>query len=266
MKLKDHFSVNRFYKYLKYDLVLNGKTYLFVMIGLVLALVFIHFFTLSTASNRVDFKTSYYIPIFFFTFIIGLVVSGGTSFPALRSSQHSINFLLLPVSNLEKFIVQFLFRVLFFILLFVPLYWITFNIAYGIYGLFEWTNFIYLEPFELFSVFSEITTTLDKLATVFSIISLAAFAFAGATYFKKYAFFKTILAFSLLIFCSFLLMVLFSHIFFPSNSRDVFEVKIENYYINKDLNNEQLFMYIFGMASSLFLLPLAYFKLKEKEV
>lgn len=44
MNLQNHFSASRFYKYLKYDLVLNGKTYLFAFIGLILVLVLIHFF------------------------------------------------------------------------------------------------------------------------------------------------------------------------------------------------------------------------------
>jgi len=266
MNLQNHFSASRFYKYLKYDLVLNGKTYLFAFIGLILGLVLIHFFTVSTASYRVNFKNNYYNPLFLFTLIGGIVISAGTSFPSLRTSQKSSNYLLLPASILEKLIVQVLFRIIAFIILFIPLYWMSFKMAYGFYGLFEWKNFIEVAPIGLLDFYRGTPSLLDILAIIFSIISLASFLFAGAVYFKKYAVFKTVLAFAISVLMWFLLMVLFSHIFYPDSSSDFFDIKIQEYKINEELHASQLFAYIFGMASSLFLFPLAYFKLKEKEV
>jgi hypothetical protein len=266
MNLQKHFSLNRFYKYLKYDLVLNGKTYLFSFIGLILVLICLQFFMVSTAHYLSDFKTQYYTPIFFLTLISGIIISVGTSFPSLRTSQKSINYLLLPASNLEKVMVQGFFRIIVFIVLFIPLYWMSFKLSYGIYGLFEWDNFLEVAPIGLFDFSEKKLLVLDVCAIIFSIISLASFLFVGAVYFKKYAVFKTILAFGILVFMWFLLMVLFSHIFYPSSSRDFFRIHFDDYKINKGLEGSQLLAYIFGIASSLFLLPLAYFKFKEKEV
>lgn len=286
MNLKKHFSLNRFSKYLKYDLVLNGKTYFFSIIGFILILVFIQFYILSTSripdyllksttshsqallASTFYYLDKYYKGFFFFTFIIGIVICSGTSFPALRTSRKSISYLLLPISNLEKVIVQILFRIVVFGSLFILLYWVTFKFAYNLYDLFEWENKIELDLRKqgLFSFFNGFTTRLDKITAFLSIISLAAFSLAGAVYFKKYALFKTILAFGILIFLWYLFMVLFTHLFYPSSTRDFFDIHVDRHKINKDLEASQLLAYIFGIASSLFLFPLAYFKFKEKEV
>lgn len=266
MNLKTHFSLNRFSKYLKYDLVLNGKTYLFSIVGLILVLICIQFFMLSTVNYRVNFKTQYYTPIFFLTLISGLIISVGTSFPSLRTSQKSINYLLLPASNIEKILVQGFFRIVVFIVLFIPLYWLCFKFAYGLYGLLEWDNFLEVAPIGLFEFSTKKLLVLDVLAIIFTIISFASFLFAGAVYFKKYAVFKTVLVFAILIFVWFLLMVLFTHLFYPSRTQEFFSIHVDSYKLNKGLYNNQLFTYIFGMGASLFLFPLAYFKFKEKEV
>ena len=62
-----------------------------------------------------------------------------------------------------------------------------------------------------------------------------------------------------------LLFVMFSHIFYPNQTHG-FDIALKTYRIAKNLNNAQLFVYLIGGLSWLFFLPLAYFKLKEKEV
>ena len=148
MNLQKHFSPKRFYKCLKYDLVLNGKIYLFSIIGLMVVLMIINLINLNSFSdfysnnfnrNNINFDNfflkSYYRPLFLFFIISGIILSAGTSFPALRSSNNSINYLLLPASTLEKFLVQFLIRILAFVLLFIPIYWLIFKFTYNFYGL-----------------------------------------------------------------------------------------------------------------------------------
>ena len=132
MGFQKHFSARRFYKYVKYDLTLNGKTYLLALVGLVVILFIVDVFTLNTASPRINFNRGYYTPIFVFFLILSSVIAAGTAFSALRSSKSSINYLLIPVSNFEKFAVQFLIRIVGLVLLFLPLYWLTFKLAYSL--------------------------------------------------------------------------------------------------------------------------------------
>jgi hypothetical protein len=264
MSLQKHFSANRFYKYLKYDLVLNGKTYLLALVGLVVILFIVDVFTLSTASSRINFNRGYYTPIFIFFLVLIGVVSAGTAFSALRSSKTSINYLLIPVSNFEKFIVQFLIRIVAFVLLFLPLYWLTFKLAYSFYNLFA----VVSENVESYNVLSPFQWQ-ENNVEVYILVSLASglvlFAFCGAAYFKKLALFKSILTFALLVLAWFLLMVTLSHMFYDHNSKQFLEIKLRSYKIYEGIQNTQIYSVILFAGLSVFLLPLAFFKLKERE-
>lgn len=279
MSLQKHFSPKRFYKCLKYDLVLNGKIYLFSIIVLMVLLMIINLINLNSFSDfysnnfnrnvNVDFDNyffkSYYTPLFIFFIISGTILSSGTSFPALRSSNKSINYLLLPASTLEKFLVQFLIRVLTFVLLFIPIYWLIFKFSYNFYGLFG-TVLESMKGYTLLSPFQGEIEDLNFYLIIITAIMSCLFAFVGATYFKKYALFKSIFTFALTAFFVFLLMVLLSHLFFDHTAKEFFEIKLRSYSIYENVNNIQLYFAILFTAMSLILFLLAYFKLKEREI
>ncbi|RED47891.1 hypothetical protein [Seonamhaeicola aphaedonensis] len=264
MGLQKYFNLNRFYKYFKYDLTLNGKTYALALLGLFVVLFIVDVFTLSTASSRVNFNRNYYTPIFIFFLVLTGVVSAGTSFSALRSSKTSIHYLLIPVSNFEKFIVQFLIRIMGFVLLFLPLYWLTFKLAYGFYSLFA----IVSENVESYNMLSPFQWQENKV-DIYILVSLASglilFAFCGAASFKKYALFKSILTFALFVLAWFLLMVILSHIFYDHDSKELLEINLRSYRVQDGVYNTQIYATILFAGLSLILLPLAYFKLKERE-
>lgn len=265
--LQNHFNIKRFYNALRYDLSINAKTYgLFLLSFLLGLLLFDLFFILERASK---FTSTNYTPLFYLTFIIGIVVVVGTSFPQLRNKKSTINYLTFPISTFEKFLLQFGIRIFAFMILFIPLFWLEFKLADIIYNLFEWRNYVKIDSFTLFEpiLFDKRLEPLDIFTIIASLFSLAAFLFAGTTYFKKKAFPKTIFSFALFGLFVFLLFVLNTSIFYI----DRFSLKdkivyFNDYKISENLWNIQLFFYAIGIASSLFLLPLAYFKLKEKEI
>lgn len=265
MTLQNHFNIKRFSNYFKYNLTMYGKSYLYFSIGLLIALFSINFFTLSTATISIRFLKGYYIPVFFMIYTISCVIAVGTSFPSLRNSNKISNYLLIPVSTFEKMLLEFMIRIIGFNLLFIPLYWLVFKIAYAVYHLFEWNNPIVIGSFDIFSPFYALTNALDKFAVILSILSLSSFLFMGAAYFKKNALFKTIFTLSILVVFFFVLMVGFSHLFLPNKVEGI-DIEILSRRINKDLWNTQLYAYIIGIGSSLFFIPLTYFKLKEKHV
>lgn len=260
------FNIKRFSNALKYDLKLNAKKYLsFVASFVVVLLLFDLFFIMQ---SNAWFKEAQYIPLFYFTYILGIVIVVGTSFAPLRDKKSTINYLMLPVSVFEKFLIQFVVRILCFMILFVPLFWLDFKLADGIYHLIYWTGQVEIESFNLLTPFSaKGMETLDLIAVLCALFSLAAFLFAGATYFKKYALFKTIFSFALFTAFVFIAFVIDTAVFYPEK----FSIKnkiihLNNYKVYKDLLYIQLFFYVISIVSSLFLLPLAYFKLKEKEI
>ncbi|MFI1744423.1 hypothetical protein [Thalassobellus sediminis] len=265
---KNHFNIKRFNNTFRHDLKLHAKTYLSFCIGLFLGLIFIDLFFIS--SSYKNFRVNDYLPLFYFTFFIGLIIVVGTSFPLLRNKKSAISYLMLPASVFEKFLIQFVIRILCFIILFIPLFWLDFKIAGSIYNLFEWRVQTQIDDFVLFEAFKPengIKTTFDLIAILGGLFTLAAFLFAGATYFKKYALFKTILSFTGILAFVFLLFMVCTMFFFPEKLHSYGgPIFLEDYKLSKNLYNIQLCIYIIGVVSSLFLLPLAYFKLKEKEL
>src|SRR5690349_17301356 len=74
-------------------------------------------------------------------FLVGLVslfgiLYVGHSFPAFRSKESSIHYLMLPASVLEKFIFEFIIRIVLALLVLPLLYWITFNMQGYVFGIF----------------------------------------------------------------------------------------------------------------------------------
>lgn len=264
MRLQKYFKVNRFYKYLKYDLTLNGRIYLLALAGLVVMLFIVDVFTLNTASLRINFNRGYYGPIFVFLLILTGVISAGTAFSGLRSSKTSIHYLLVPVSNFEKFVVQFLIRVVGFVLLFLPLYWLTFKLAHSFYSLFGDVA-ENVESYNLLSPFQWQKTNMDIFIFVSIASGLILFAFCGAAYFKRLALFKTMLTYATLALAWFLLMLTFSHLFFAHAANEFFALNYITYRVQKGISNDDIYTVILFAGASLFLLPLAFFKLKERE-
>lgn len=265
MNIQKHFNLKRFYNYFKYDLKLNSTTYIYSFIGLFIVLFSIDFFMLNTANSKVSFLARYYIPGFWLTIIPCTILVIGTCFPSLITSKKTANYLMIPASIFEKLLTEFTIRILTFPLLFFISYWIVFKLSYSIYNLFEWKHNLQLESFEITDVFKRIPTSLDLWAIILSMISIASFLFIGSIYFKKFAIVKTIITFGVLLFFTYTLSVILSHLLLPDEVQG-FTFKILDRRINDDLVSTQLYVYITGCISSLFLLPLAYFKLTEKEV
>ncbi|WP_308991401.1 hypothetical protein QLS71_005130 [Mariniflexile litorale] len=269
---QNYFNIKRFNNAFRYDIKLYTKTYLSFCIGLFLILICIDLFFIKTNSNSsYGFGINQYLPLFYFTFIVGLIIVVGTSFPLLKNKKSAISYLMLPASVFEKFLIQFVIRIVCFVILFIPLFWLNFKIADSFSNLFEWGLKIQVGEFELFEAFkisnNGFRKAIDLIAALGGLFTLAAFLFTGATYFKKYALFKTILSFSATIAFVFLLFMVCTMFFFPEKfDLGRSPVNLEDYRISKHFINIQLYIYIMGIVSSFFLLPLAYFKLKEKEL
>lgn len=245
-----------------------GKTYLYFSVGLVIMMFFVQFFSLLLEAGRTDYFKSFYIPMFFMLYAFSSIVAVGTSFPSLRSPDKASNFLQLPVAVFEKFLAEFLIRIIGFNLLFFPLFWLTFKISYGIYRLFSWSNQLIINEVDglgLFSAFYDVNGLFENISVAFSIFSAMCFLFMGASYFKKYALFKTFLTLIFMVFFFMVLMIGLSHIFLP-NYVEGFQIITFSRRINENLVSTEIYAAIIGVFSSLFFLPIAFLKLKEKQV
>ena len=264
---KNHFNIKRFYKALKFDLKLNTKKYISFVVSLLVGLLLFDLFFIM--QNNYKFTENNYQTLFYLAFIISIIIVVGTSFPLLKDKKSTINYLMLPASVFEKFLIQFVIRVLGFMILFVPVFWLNFKLADGIYNLFEWKRHVKIDSFGLFTPFRFKDDIGDYfiLFIICSLLSLASFLFAGVAYFKKKVLPKTVISFALFVLFLFVLFIIGTLIFYPEKFHLTnVPVFVNVYKIAEHLYNAQLFVYVIGSVSSLFLLPLAYFKLKEKEI
>ncbi|MEN8122680.1 MAG: hypothetical protein ABFS35_20230 [Bacteroidota bacterium] len=267
MELNRYFNFKRFFRLFRQDILLNYKTYGYYIAGIAIALLFVLMFGILV--NR-SFNFNHYLPIFIFFMLIAGVVGVTTAFPLTKTQTGMSSFLLQPASHFEKFMVQFIVRIVILFPFLIIIFWIDAHLAKSILTIFEVERALNAELFNYTDMINYIFKNVKDngelipviLLSVFSIVS---FAFAGSVYFNRYKMFKTLIAFGLLVFVTIVFAVVLSHIFYPSRVQG-FELEMNTYKIFWDLYNTQFYFYVVGVLSSLFLLPFAFYKLKEKEV
>lgn len=265
MKSNNLFSLGRFMLLFKQSFMVNKK-----LIGISLAgltgIIFISLVLFQSVSKFQIWNPGRSMATFqLFFFSLGIVYSS-LSFPAFRSKEKTMFYLMLPASNFEKFIFEFLTRIIAFILFMPFIFWMTANIEGAIVHRFipESIGFYYRFPFETFLKTFNHKDALEGWHKFRNIqICLFAFvaAFAGASYFSKSPLMKTLFMF-LIIFGGF---SLFTYLLYKG--LNLTENSISGNRILFFKNNDEVISY-FAMAViavNLALLSIAWFSLKEKE-
>jgi len=290
MNSNKFFSFSRFYLLMMNDLLINYKKYFLIIVGaFIMGFVFLYssmpkFVYDSDIVNSWNiFGSSKYMNIFM-TSIVALGVLIGSSFPDLGSKVKTANYLLIPASTFEKFTSQFFIRFICGAGIFLVVFWIDAQLArfisvmqmvdvktnlhyvkaelfiekfnYGMIFLYHKVNY----PIEIIVYYKAIETW----GLSFFIISMGLYLFSVKLFFKKLGLVKSIISFVIIIFVLILLMVIYSHIFYPQTKG--FNVSLDQYNIIDNINNLELWICLIGLVSPLFLLPLGYFKLKEKQL
>ena len=265
MTSNKYFNLNRFANLFKYDALLNYKTYLFSLIGVgVGGYVFCYLYFSMTKAQT--YYNEYYIPMFLI-YMMGTGIVIGTSFPALRNQIKRAASLMVPGSILEKFLVQFLIRIVIFIPIALFLFWCGINLAR--LSLVPNPSINYdparIPYFGYGVILEDVSNWRNILASILGVLSIASILFAGSTFFNRYALAKTLVTIALSVLGMIIVFVIFSHIFFPEVVSG-FDIHVADYKIGVDLHLAELYAFILTGIPSFFFLPLAYFKLKEKEV
>lgn len=263
MTTNKYFSFSRFGNMLKNDILMNHKQYLLTIAGGFLVLLIILVWTM--VDRTYDFRIGDYNAIFTM-FLLGSAVFIGLSFPELSSRKRTCNYLLLPSSIFEKYLVQFFIRLLIFIplaiFLFILLTYISRSIATQI-NIFQ-GRFFEIENFDIMKVFDN-KNFLDSFFLSMALFSLATFFFSARLFFKRFALVKTVFLGAGLIFLFLCFMVLMSHIFYPETQG--FNIRLNDIILNEKLrlSNTMLYVYYIAGLSWIFFLVFGYYKLKEKQ-
>jgi hypothetical protein len=272
MPLNNYFNIKRFSLLLQQDLLINRTKYILGILGLGLISYLTMYFFLNSTKERMlstfNYINSYYVGFFiFYMMAVGVVV--GTAFPDLTNKIKTNNFLLAPASVLEKLLVQFVIR----IGLFIP-------IALGLFGTvlrlakaslvsdlakgFDVSKIPYFEFRLLIIGVNRTWETWQIIFVIFGMFSYGIYLFAGATYFKRYALVKTVIASVVILLISMSFSVGLSHIFYPQETQG-FDTKFIEFAVVEQISSLELFFLALSLLSWMFFLTIAYFKLKEKE-
>jgi len=105
----------------------------------------------------------------------------------------------------------------------------------------------------------------EGIAVLLGIFSFGMYLFSAKLFFKKMGLIKSIILLVALFYLYLGILILFSHIFYPETVG--FNMNLEEYTTTfHNISNREIWLYSIYCFSSFFLLPLGYFKLKEKQV
>jgi len=264
METNTTFSFQRLLLLFKQSLIINKK-----MIGISVAgfagLLFIVLIVMQSAANFNNWSNEdSMVTLVFIFFQMGLLYAG-YSFPAFRSKEKSMTYLMLPVNASEKFVFELLSRIVLFIVLMPIIYWVVANLEGVVVNYFNpdlvnykfsisegWSTLMNHEKFPAIAKYSMFQGVLLAFLIVFT----------GASAFSKSPLLKTLFTISVIIAAfglyTFLLVKGFDMEHFHSKRNNVFFV-----------HNEHDALTVLAIGATLVnvcLLAIAWFKLKEKEV
>jgi len=263
METNNSFSMQRFILLCKQSLIINKKLIGISLVGfsgtLFIALIF-----LQSVNHFNNWRNENYMATFAVAFFsLGLVYSS-LSFPAFRSKERSMTFLMLPTSSSEKYVFELMSRIVLFMLLMPLLFWIVANLEGAIVHSFvpEFANF----KFSFGEGWSKITQKEPfdgwaKLAMVQGCLFVFIAPFVGASHFSKSPLLKTLFSLSLImvgyaLFTFLLVKGLNLEEYHPANDRVLF------------ISNEHQAIASLAIGTTvinLCFLAIAFFRLKEKE-
>lgn len=272
MSFNTYFNLNRFARLFQQDMLVNRSKYLLTLAGLGLVTYFLCYWFLASCKDNMikhDYSVNQNYTICFVFFMIAVGVVIGTAFPDLSDKIKASNYLLNPGSTLEKVMLQFLIRIGMFVPIALFIFWIAICLAKASLGPGESGLDPSLIPyFEYRFLVSrsngDLWDTWEILFMIFGLFSYGIYLFAGATYFKRYAFVKTVISSVIIFLASMSFSVLLSHIFYSQETHG-FSIKLKDYAVTKHLDSTMVFILSLALFSWIFFLAIGYFKLKEKE-
>ena len=260
MLSNQYFNIDRFIHVLRRDLSIGGRTTWIVGGAIVIVLLFL---ALSYASDQdTGFHESFYPTVL----LIGGFVLTSISFNEMIKPESRQFYLGLPASNLEKFLSKWLITWIAYAVGVTLAYWILSLLMIGL------SQYFFNFEFERFNLFDEVNWLYFKIYLV-----AQSFFLLGAIAFRKFTFFKTYLAFTIIslvfIACCFLIykMVLWDY------QEGLFDADLVSSDGKKMVVNKKFTKFMEGPALKLleffawFLLApiiwvIAYFKWTEQEV
>jgi len=282
MNSNKFFSFSRFYRLLSNDILLNYKKYLLTIVGgFIMGFIFIYLYMPDYfySDTIYKFDSSRYNTLFTMC-LLGLAVFVGSSFSELSSKIKTSNYLLIPASTFEKFLCQFVIRIIVGTALFLIIFWVDTHLAriavlshikdvnnhlagpekYDFIKKFHYSMLLIKSNYPIVTYWR----LFDGIGMILTFFSLGMFLFSVKIFFRKLGLIKTCISLVAILYLMVVITVCFSHLFFPETKG--FSTGNIDYKLSNGYSNNEIFYYSIAYFASLFLLPLGYFKLKEKQL
>ncbi|XOV94951.1 MAG: hypothetical protein ACFHWX_09625 [Bacteroidota bacterium] len=258
------FTIHRFKLLIRQQAIHYSRILLLASIAYV-GLVFIVLSITQIGNGLKYHNTDIFLGWFAGSIIFFGMLLAGHSFPSFRNKESTINYLMLPASALEKFILEFVVRIGIIFIMMPILYWMTFHFQGYFFSIFLQTAYdpVHLLSNTLQADFLGHKDIFWRLSAILSMTFLAfVVAFTGSTIFSKQPLIKTL--FSVAIIFMFYLgyaYVVVEHLgvgaYQPPENSWLFPIKN---------GGPTRFFCLVSLAISLIFLFVSYSKLKEKEV
>lgn len=264
METNNTFSFKRLELLFRQSFIINKKLIGISLAGIAGTMFFVLIILQSMNSFRNWDQKDSMLTFLFLFFSLGSIYAG-LSFPAFRTKDKSISYLMLPASSSEKYIFEFLTRILAFFIIIPLIFWVVANIEGTIVHHYKAALADYKFSFQqAWAAFTNNTPikSWNKLAIIQGGLFVFLAAFTGACHFSKSPLIKTIFTISIIISGYVLLTYLLIKglnlkDYQPSESRILF--------IRTAQTDMSLFA-IVATVTNLALFAISWFRFKEKEV
>lgn len=204
----------------------------------------------------------------FQAFLIGFVtvfgiIHAGHSFPAFRSKESTINYIMLPASVAEKFLFEFISRIATTLLILPLLYWVTFHLQGYFFNIFTDEIFRpigleYLVTMEVPEGYHLLIYTLVSAGVLLALV----LAFTGATMFTKQPLVKSLFAIAVIV----MFFISYSYVVVMYLGVGKYNPPATMFLVPTDEDNVLKLMSFAFIATTMIMLCVAFMKLKEREV
>lgn len=264
MNIQQHFDIKRFANLFKNDLLLNYKSYILIVTGFIVIYYLFLIFTMTNYTktfNSRDYTNAFLLGLFAYSLFVG------SAFPALSSKNATHTYIMTPASTLEKFSLQFLIRIVFGLFILNASFCVLAHLARATALQMESVrrSGIFIDTFKFTMLYDVYADNIIKFIMYILLLSGGIFLFSIRIFFRKIAVIKSVLVIFISLLTLYSIVVLLSHLFFPLST---YGFNISPYYTfgsEKIIDYEKISWFIL-LISIFLILPLGYFKLKEKQV
>lgn len=270
METNNTFSFKRFLRLWEQSWIINKKMILMSVVGIA-GILFLVMVLLQSSSNFRNWNNSGYFGLFITCFIILGAQYISNSFPAFRSKEKSMAYLMLPATSYEKFFFELLSRIVLYIflmplLVIIVFYLETFVIHHFVLAFDQFTISKLQIGSEHFKVNGETIDQVNlmkwaKYIFVQYCLSLMIIIFTGASHFSKSPLLKTFATVTII----YIVFGLYIYLITKGLVINKIDFKNQIVLLLKDSKVKVIFAAIMITVTNLSLLAMAFFQLKEKE-